>query len=80
MVIHVKDERTDWLVRDFARRRGLGITEAIRVAVEEASARERHGADAAWERLQPILSEIRSRQVGGFGEAQLFIDDMWENK
>ncbi|MBE7185777.1 MAG: type II toxin-antitoxin system VapB family antitoxin [Methylobacterium mesophilicum] len=41
MVLHVKDDRTDWLVREFARRRGLGITEAIRTAVEEATERRR---------------------------------------
>ncbi|MBN9067247.1 MAG: type II toxin-antitoxin system VapB family antitoxin, partial [Rhizobiales bacterium] len=40
MAIHVQDEETDWLVREFARRRGLGITEAIRVAVREAGERE----------------------------------------
>lgn len=63
MVIHVKDEEADMLVRRLARSRGIGITEAIKEAVQEALA-----ADAAHEeqlrdiplreRLRPLLDRL----------------------
>ena len=77
MVIHVKDEKTDWLVREFARRRGIGLTEAIRTAVEEASARESEEIEALRRRLEPLISQVRSRRTFGFEESQAAIDDMW---
>jgi antitoxin VapB len=78
MAIHVQDAETDWLVREFARRRGLGITEAIRTAVREASAHERGAGDLLAEKIEPILREIRGRRREGFDEDdKAFMDEMW---
>lgn len=80
MVIHVKDEKTDWLVRDFAKRRGLGITEAIRQAVQEASEHERESSDVAWQKVQPLLKEIRSLKVANYQDVDSFLNEMSDGK
>jgi antitoxin VapB len=80
MAIHVQDEETDWLVREFARRRGLGITEAIRVAVREAGEREERDFEEYRRRIQPIVEKMRAyRKEGGFEEAMKFIDENWDD-
>ena len=76
MAIHVQDEETDWLVREFARRRGVGITAAIKLAVEEAISRESRGAEALARRIEPILQQIRARKTPGF-DSKAFRDEMW---
>lgn len=76
MAIHVQDEETDWLVREFARRRGVGITAAIKLAVEEAIGRENRGAEALARRIEPILEEIRARKAASF-DSKAFRDEMW---
>ena len=63
MAIHVQDEETDWMVREFARKRGVGITAAIKLAIEEATRSERQGIDALTRRIEPILAQIRERRV-----------------
>jgi len=78
MAIHVQDAETDWLVREFARRRGLGITEAIRVAVQEAGVREERSLEEYRRRIEPIVAQMRAyRKEGGFEEAMKFIDENW---
>lgn len=78
MAIHVQDEETDWLVRDFAKRRGLGITTAIKVAIQEASAKERSAADELALKIEPILSQVRKHRRDGFSESdKAFMDEMW---
>ena len=78
MAIHVQDEETDWLVRDFARRRGLGITAAIRTAVQEASAHELSAGDALAQKIEPLLKQVRAHRRPGFEEGDKpFMDEMW---
>jgi antitoxin VapB len=79
MAIHVQDEETDWLVREFARRRGLGITAAIRTAVLEAGERELSAGEALGKRLEPIFAQIRAIKPSGFDESndKAFMDEMW---
>lgn len=80
MAIHVQDAETDWLVREFARRRGLGITEAIRVAIQEASVREERRLEDLKRKIEPIIEQMRAyRKDGGFEEAMRFIDDNWDS-
>lgn len=33
MAFHIRDEETDTLVRELARRKGVGLTEAVKLAV-----------------------------------------------
>jgi len=78
MAIHVQDEETDWLVREFARRRGLGITAAIKTAVQEATAHERSAGEALAQKIEPILRQIRAHRRDGFYEDDKeFMDEMW---
>jgi hypothetical protein len=68
------------MVRDFARRRGLGITEAIRVAVEEASKMEGSDVDDLFRRIGPLLEEVRQLKTSGFEETQAEIDRGWHQR
>jgi antitoxin VapB len=77
MAIHVQDEETDWLVREFARRRGIGITAAIKVAVQEAMGHEYRGVEALAQRIEPIWEQIRARKMPGFEDEKAFMDEMW---
>jgi hypothetical protein len=79
MAIHVNDAETDWLVREFARRRGVGITAAIKLAIEEATQTESVGYQALATRIEPIRAQIRARKIMGFDEAEekAFMDEGW---
>lgn len=77
MAIHVQDEVTDGLVREFARRRGIGITAAIRTAVEEASQRETQELKLLSQRIEPIVAQIRARRTARGGDDKAFMDEMW---
>ena len=37
MAFHIRDPRTDAVVRKLAEQRGIGLTEAVREAAEEAA-------------------------------------------
>jgi len=81
MVIHVKDEKTDMLVRRLARSRGIGITDAIREAAEEALARdtagEREEDTPLRQRLQPLLSRLDRLPRPQGATDKKFFDDLW---
>jgi antitoxin VapB len=78
MAIHVQDEETDWLVRDFARRRGVGITAAIKLAIQEATERERIGLELAKQRMEPLWREVRAMKADEPHDHRKFVDAMWE--
>lgn len=77
MAIHVQDEVTDGLVREFARRRGIGITAAIRTAIEEASQQEKQELTSLSRRIEPIVAQIRARRSARVGDDKAFMDEMW---
>ena len=78
MAIHVQDEETDRLVRDFARRRGLGITAAIKAAVLEAREIDQEAGEALARKLEPILRQVRAHRRDGFEASdKAFMDGMW---
>ena len=79
MPLHIQDKETDRLVREFARRRGVGITDAVRVAVEEATRHERQDIEAVNLKVEPILEQIRTARKRKFSaeEDKAFMDDMW---
>lgn len=80
MAIHIQDEETDWLVRDLARRRELGITAAAKVAVEEASEREERNFEEYRRKIEPIIEQARAfRKDGGFEEAMRTTDRDWND-
>lgn len=78
MAIHVQDEETDWLVREFARRRGLGITAAIRAAIQEASFQEKTAGELLGQKIEPLLKQVRSNRDASFHQTdKAFMDEMW---
>lgn len=83
MAIHVQDEEADWLLREFAKRRGLGITAAIKVAVREASAREESHVEQFMARIKPVLDRAKARKADagnvphGAADDKQFMDEMW---
>lgn len=77
MAIHVNDEETDWLVRGFARLRGLSITAAIKLAVTEATAKEVSAGEALGRKIEPILRRIRELKRDDVRDGKEFMDEMW---
>lgn len=65
------------MVRDFARRRGVGITAAIKLAIVEATGHEKAGVDVLAERVRPIIEEIRVKRVGAKQDEKAFMDELW---
>lgn len=82
MVLHVKDVETDDLVRRLAAQRGVGLTEAIREAVQEALQADRelelrHKADSLEARLKPLLDRLDRLPRGGLRSDKAFFDQLW---
>ena len=66
MAFHVRDKETDTLVRELARVKGVGLTEAVKLATEAELKRER-------EKL-PLYERVRPLQLKGF-EGRAFSTD-----
>jgi antitoxin VapB len=79
MAIHVQDQEADRLLRDFARRRGIGITQAIKTAVQEATRHEKLGGEALRRKIAPLIREVRAnlKQPFSIEEDKAFMDEMW---
>ena len=56
MPFHVRDPETDTLVRQFARQRDIGLTEAVKLAVTEALDRR----EAERERMSAAIREVQA--------------------
>ena len=79
MAFHVRDERTDALVRQMARKRGIGITEVIREVFEEAAeaeARTEAPEKTLKERLAPLLDRLDRLPRTGLKADKAFFDDL----
>ena len=79
MAFHVRDPKTDALVRELARKRGIGITEAIREAVEQALTADATAErkSSLMERLQPLFDRIDRMPRTGLVADKKFFDEMW---
>lgn len=83
VVIHVKDDETDALVRRLAERRGIGITGAIKEAVQEALEADQVRARASdqrplEERLKPLLDRLDKLPRNNLRTDKAFFDDLWD--
>ncbi len=75
MPLSIRDEVTDSLVRKLAARKKIGLTEAIRLAVEN----ELRRADEAIplrERLRPLQERIAAHPPTGLDADKTFYDDL----
>ncbi|MGB3899445.1 MAG: type II toxin-antitoxin system VapB family antitoxin [Mesorhizobium sp.] len=77
MAIHIQDDEVDWLVRDFARRRRVGITTAIKLAVQEATKQERVGLELARQRMEPLWKDIRAARKLEPHDHRKSVEDGW---
>ena len=78
MAFHVRDPETDRLVRELARKKGIGLTEAIRDAVEEALRRERETVPL-WLRIRKIAAPIAQYEETGVVTDKAFFDELSGN-
>lgn len=76
MAFHVRDPKTDGLVRRLAAKKGVGITDAIRLAVENELEREEQKL-SLWERTADIRARIASHPDTGLKADKAFFDEMW---
>lgn len=75
MAIHIRDPETDRAVRELARLRREGLTEAIRHAVEEALGHER-GRQPLAERIAPLVEQFRTAPKTGRPADKAFFDEV----
>ena len=81
MALNLRNRQTERLVRELARRRGVGLTEAVHEAVEEAMKRDgmpdRTPGEALRERLQPLFDRLDRYPRTGEKADKAFFDDLW---
>jgi antitoxin VapB len=75
MAFHVRDPETDALVRKLARQNGVGITEAVKVAVCEKIERDKK-AKPMLERIRAIQDEVASWPDTGLKADKAFFDEL----
>lgn len=75
MPLSIRDERTDQLVRELAARKKIGLTEAVRLAVEN-ELRRVDMTTPLRERLRPIQDRIAARPATGLEADKAFYDDL----
>lgn len=73
MAIHIRDPDTDAVVRRLARRRGVGITEAVKLAAEAELRRDADDIQAA---LRDVQAEVAARGRSGLKADKAFFDDL----
>ncbi len=71
MALHIRDEETDRLVRNLAEIKKLGLTETIKLAVENELKRV-----PLIERIRPIQDRIRARGRTGLKADKAFFDSL----
>ena len=75
MAFHIRDADTDAAVRELARRKGVGLTEAVKVAALAELKREDEKLPLR-ERLRPLLEEIAALPKTGLPVDKAFYDSL----
>ncbi|RYE57726.1 MAG: transcription factor [Rhizobiaceae bacterium] len=75
MPFHVRDRETDSLVRELADKRGIGLTEAVKLAVRHELQRDRYAVPLP-ARLAALRAEILKRPATGLDADKAFFDDL----
>jgi len=76
MPLHIKDNAATEAVRTLAARRRLSLTDAVRVACEEALERDAR-ARPVRERVAPILARLDALPSTGAKADKAFFDREW---
>ena len=75
MAFHVRDSETDTLVRTLARQRGIGLTEAVRLAVRGELEREARAVPLR-DRIAALRADVLRRPETGQDADKAFFDDL----
>ncbi|KGM35767.1 type II toxin-antitoxin system VapB family antitoxin [Inquilinus limosus] len=75
MPFHIRDAETDALVRELARRRQIGLTEAVKLAVRNELRRDDEAARLR-ERLRPLQDSVAARPLTGLEADKAFFDEL----
>lgn len=78
MAFHVRDPQTDRLVRDLAEKLGVGLTEAVRLAVSNELQRAEQ-KEPLYVRLRRIAEPLRAYPETGLATDKAFFDDLSGN-
>jgi antitoxin VapB len=78
MAFHVRDRKTDSLVRELARKRGVGLTEAVRLAVQHELERD-EAAIPLRERITALQKDVLRRPRTGLVADKAFFDELSGN-
>ena len=74
MPFHVRDAEADGLVRELARKRGVGLTEAVKIAVRAELTRDDGSEYMA--KVREIQDRIAARGRSGLKADKAFFDDL----
>jgi antitoxin VapB len=75
MAFHVRDLETDTLVRELARKRRIGLTEAVKLAVRHELQREAE-AIPLQQRIAALRTQVLKRPATGLVADKAFFDDL----
>jgi len=76
MAIHIRDERTDDIVRELASRKGVSLTEAIRTAVEKELMAMGEDKRPMLERIRDIQARVAAYPRTGLKADKAFYDEL----
>lgn len=76
MPFHVRDEETDTLVRELARREGVGLTEAIKLAVKDRLDQKDEAVARKLAAMRAISDEIARLPETGLKADKAFFDEL----
>ncbi len=75
MAFHVRDPETDRLVRELAVQEGVGLTEAVKLAVrEKLDAKKRE--PSLWEKIRPLQEAFARFPKTGLEADKTFYDSL----
>ena len=79
MPFHVRDEETDTLVRELARREGVGLTEAVKLAVKDRLEQKNEAIARKLAAMKAISDRIASLPETGLKADKAFFDEMYDD-
>jgi hypothetical protein len=81
MAIHVQDPETDRLLREFAKKRQVGLTAAIKLAVREADEAVERRMQGVRRNIEPLIEEVQSamrKNKISAEDVRRFVDEGWD--
>lgn len=76
MAFHVRDRETDTLVRELARREGVGLTEAVKLAVKGRLQQKEDASARKLAAMKAISDEIAKLPETGLKADKAFFDEL----